>query len=64
MFYNWAIDNEVIKFLTWPAHANVSVSKMIINSWIELYKNFNHYSCAIILKEINEPIGSIATVEH
>jgi len=64
MFNNWASDKEVTKFLTWPAHANVSISKMIINSWTELYKNINHYSWAIILKEINEPIGSIAAVEQ
>lgn len=44
MFNNWASDKEVTKYLTWPTHTNVFVSKTIINSWIELYKNLNHYS--------------------
>lgn len=64
MFNNWANDAEVTKFLTWPTHSNVSVSKSVIDSWLSLYKNPNHYSWAIVLKEIGEPIGSIAAVDQ
>ena len=64
MFNNWANDAEVAKYLTWTAHSDVSVSKAVINSWIELYQKPEHYSWAIVLKEINEPIGSIAAVEQ
>lgn len=63
MFNNWANDAEVTKYLTWPTHADVSVSKAIISSWMELYQKPNHYSWTIVLKEITEPIGSIAVVE-
>ena len=37
MFRNWANDNEVTKYLTWPTHTDVSVSENIIKSWIPLY---------------------------
>ena len=64
MFKNWASDDEVTKYLTWPAHTDVSVSQTVIGSWIELYRKPEHYSWAIVLKEIGEPIGSIAAVEQ
>ena len=64
MFKNWANDTEVTKFLTWPTHSDVSVSQTVINSWIELYQKPEHYSWTIVLKEIDEPIGSIAAVEQ
>lgn len=51
-------------FLTWPTHTNVSVSKAVINSWLELYQKLNHYSWAIVLKEIGEPIRSTAAVKQ
>ncbi|MDD4415087.1 MAG: GNAT family N-acetyltransferase, partial [Oscillospiraceae bacterium] len=64
MFNNWASDAEVTEYLTWPTHSDVSVSKAVIDSWLPLYVNPNHYSWAIVLKEFNEPIGSIAAVEQ
>jgi ribosomal-protein-alanine N-acetyltransferase len=64
MYNNWASDAEVTKFLTWLTHSDVSVSKTVINSWMELYPKPDHYSWAIVLKEIDEPIGSIAAVKQ
>lgn len=64
MFKNWASDAEVSKYLTWPTHTDVSVSKAVIDSWLPLYENSNHYSWAMVLKETHEPIGSIAAVEQ
>lgn len=64
MFENWASDAEVTKYLTWPPHSDVSVSKAVIESWLPLYEKPDHYSWAIVLKEINEPIGSIAAVDQ
>ena len=34
MYQNWASDPEVTKFLTWPTHASVEISKMLLNDWI------------------------------
>ena len=33
MFKNWASDNEVTKYLTWPAHSSLEVSKEVISMW-------------------------------
>ena len=30
MYKNWASDDEVTKFLTWPSHASVQVSEEVI----------------------------------
>ncbi len=64
MFRNWANDPEVTKYLTWPTHTDISVSQAVIDSWIPLYDEMSHYSWAIVLKELGEPIGSIAAVEQ
>lgn len=63
MYRNWAADDEVTKYLTWPSHSSVDVTKMVLADWIEAYKNDDSYQWAIVLKEINEPIGSIAVVD-
>lgn len=64
MYKNWANDSEVTKYLTWPAHSDVSVSKAVIERWLPLYDHPDHYSWAVVLKEIDEPIGSIAAVHR
>lgn len=64
MYRNWAKDPEVTKYLTWPAHEDALASKAVIEYWTTMYQNLNHYSWAIVLKEINEPIGSIAVVDQ
>ncbi len=63
MYHNWANDPKVTKYLTWPPHTDVSVSKAVINSWIPLYEKSDYYSWAIVLKDLDEPIGSIAAVK-
>ena len=62
MFHNWANDPEVTRFLTWPPHGNVSVTESLLHTWITSYAEKNHYLWAIVLKELNEPIGNIAVV--
>lgn len=59
MFQNWANDAEVTKYLTWPPHGSVDVTKEIISSWISGYEKDNYYQWMIVFKEIGEPIGSI-----
>ena len=51
MFRNWASDSEVTKYLTWPAHASVDVSRDVLNSWIENYAKPDYYNWTIVLKE-------------
>lgn len=60
MYRNWASDLEVTKYLTWPAHANLDVTENVASEWIKGYSNKNYYQWMIVLKDINEPIGSIS----
>ncbi len=63
MFKNWASDDEVTKFLTWPSHSSIEVTRNLLNVWVSEYENSNTYHWAITLKENgNEPIGDIAVV--
>lgn len=63
VFNNWANDERVTKFLTWQPHQNIDVTKMVINNWIDNYQAKDFYQWVIVLKETNEPIGSISGVK-
>ncbi|HIS68487.1 MAG TPA: GNAT family N-acetyltransferase [Candidatus Gallacutalibacter stercoravium] len=63
MFKNWASDDEVTKYLTWPTHPNIDVSKSVIEDWVKSYSDEKYYQWAIVVKENgDEPIGSISAV--
>lgn len=62
MYQNWANDNEVTKFLTWQPHKDIAESEELTKGWIESYKNDDYYLWAIVLKEIDQAIGSISVV--
>ncbi len=62
MYRNWASDPEVTKYLTWPTHSDPSVSAWVVDSWVSDYARRDSYSWAIELKELGQPIGSIAVV--
>ncbi len=62
MYENWASDPEVTKFLTWPAYSSVDVAKERMNIWAEGYGSDNYYQWMIVLKDLNQPIGSISVV--
>lgn len=64
MYDNWACDPEVTKFLTWPAHSSVEVTKMVLSDWIAEYEKNDFYQWAIELKAIRQPIGTISVVSH
>lgn len=59
MFNNWANDPEVTKYLTWPPHGNVEVTKKVIESWVAEYEKDDYYQWMIVLKETQQPIGSL-----
>lgn len=62
MFDNWASDPEVTKFLTWPAYESADTANIILKIWIEQYEKDDFYQWMIVLKEIDQPIGSISVV--
>lgn len=59
MYKNWASDDEVTKFLRWPTHSDVEVSKSVILRWLDEYSLENNYQWCIEIKETREAIGSI-----
>lgn len=62
-FDNWTSDSKVTEFLRWPAHPDITITKKVLNEWIENYKDKSFYQWAIVLKEIDEPIGTISVVD-
>lgn len=63
-FHNWMSDDKVTEFLRWPTHKEIGISESIIKEWIEAYKtDKSFYQWAIVLKELNEPIGTISVVD-
>ena len=62
MFDNWASDPEVTKYLTWPTHESVDISRQVLESWIGQYGSNEFYQWIITLKGEDQPIGSISVV--
>ena len=59
MYENWASNPQVTKYLSWPTHENVEVSRSVLESWVADYDKPEHYQWAIVLRGRDEPIGSI-----
>ncbi len=62
MFNNWASDPEVTKFLTWPTHQNIDVTRWVLNDWIPRYEDGGYFNWAVEWKETGRVIGGIAVV--
>ncbi len=62
MFRNWASDPEVTKYLTWPPHKNIDVTRTLLGRWISEYDSDDYYQWGIELKELGEVIGGISVV--
>lgn len=60
-FENWGKDKEVSKFLDWNVYNTEKELEDVIISWSA--ENQTNYQFAVILKEINEVIGSFS-VRH
>lgn len=60
MYQNWASDEEVTKFLTWPTHKELTVSERILEDWVAKNKELQNYQWAITLKNTGEVIGSFS----
>lgn len=63
MYNNWASDAEVTKYLTWPPHSSLEVTKMLLSDWILKYENDNYFNWAIEYKETGRVIGNISVVK-
>jgi len=59
VFNNYANDDEVTKYLSWPTHKSIETTKAVFEMWKkedEIKKKYHYF---VILKETNELIGSI-----
>ena len=41
MYNNWASDPEVSKYVTWPTHKDINVTKDLLKIWEAEYANLN-----------------------
>ena len=64
MFRNWASNPEVTRYLTWPPHSSIEVTRERLEIWLAEYYNNDYYQWMIELKELGEPIGSISVVRQ
>lgn len=63
MYYNWASDPEVTKYLVWQPHESVEASETILREWISHYPEKDFYQWAIEVNDLEQPIGSISAVK-
>lgn len=61
-FYNWTGDDQVTRYLSWPTHTHVSITKMVLKDWVASYENPDFYQWAIEYE--GQPVGSISVVEY
>ena len=64
MFYHWASDKEVTKYVTWLPHENIQVTEALISYWLEQESDPKTIRYMITTKESDEPIGMIDVVDY
>ena len=64
MFYGWANDPEVTKYLTWPPHESVEITRLVVSQWVAQYEKPERLNFAIALKDSGELIGGIDVVGY
>lgn len=62
MYNNWACSDHVTKYLTWPPHSSIEVTKEILELWISSYGDQKNYQWCVEWKENHQAIGSIGIV--
>jgi Acetyltransferases, including N-acetylases of ribosomal proteins len=63
MYANWASDPEVTKFLTWPSHSSVDVTKSLLATWISRYEDGGYFNWVMEYKETGKVIGNISVIK-
>ena len=63
MFNNWASDPEVTRFLTWPPHGSVDITRMLLGDWIPRYEGGDYFNWAMEWKETGSVIGNVSVVQ-
>lgn len=61
MFRNWAGDERVTRYLTWPPHKSPDETKELLKLWCDSYEKQNTYNWA--MEYDGKVIGNISVVE-
>ena len=65
MFSNWAGRPDNVTYLTWPAHADLSVTQATMARWVAAYQDGDTFKWAITLKsQPDQVIGDISGVGY
>ena len=64
IFDFWASDPAVTRYITWPPHESVEVTKAVMAGWLAEYEKPDCYRYGIELKESGELIGMIDVVGY
>lgn len=59
MYGNWASEDEVTKYLTWPTHTDANVTRTVLEEWVSKYSEPDYYNWGIELQDTGELIGNI-----
>ena len=62
MYENWASDPEVTRYLTWPTHTDVEITRALLEDWVAKYADGAFFNWAIGLKSTGRVIGNISVV--
>lgn len=63
MYNNWASDPEVTRYLTWPVHSSVDVTRSLLTDWVTHYTDGGYFNWIIEYKETGKAIGNISVVK-
>lgn len=63
MYKNWASDPEVTRFLTWPTHTDVDVTRNVLKDWTSRYADGGYFNWALEHKETGKLIGNISAAQ-
>ncbi len=63
MYTNWASDTEVTRYLTWPAHSSVEVTRSLLTEWVSHYSDGGFFNWVMEYKETGKVIGNISVVQ-
>lgn len=63
MYRNWASDPEVTRYLTWPVHANVEITRKLLSDWVGLYSDGGYFNWVMEYKKTGQAIGNISVVK-
>ena len=61
MYYGWATDENVSRYVSWAPHKNTAETTAILTGWIEQYEHLS-YNWAVERKDTHELIGNISAI--